>query len=170
MLDLTEVLREIGKWGGTLHFFPSDDDARLGIAEEITAMAETQDQVRWLVGRVPKLHSDWPAMREVRAVFCSRYKPHDGYDVCSAVYLDGIPPDPALERLRLTAGPAMRQLTGDVAASPKVESIFAVLAEARARKSAPAVDPAETERIKARQASQRNPDAVAELARKLGMK
>lgn len=81
----------IGRWGGTLKFFPSDPDARIGIAEEIAEMAGDEEQVRWLVKRVPKIHDAWPGVREVRAVFCSKFKPKDGIDAYSQVYPDGIP-------------------------------------------------------------------------------
>ena len=174
-MNFEKVMRMTGQWGGTLKFFPSDSEARIGIAEEVSRFVSTENQLDWLVRRVNRIYRDWPGVLEIRAVFCTKFSPLDGqqaiFGTSSPAY-DVLDPEVLEARenaLRLTARPAMRQLTGDVAASPKVESIFAVIAEARARKSAPAVDPAETERIKAEQESQRNPDAVAELARKLGI-
>ena len=48
-------------------------------------------------------------MREVRAVFCSKFKPADGIDVYSAVYLDGIPSEKESAPAVLPAAP-VRQL------------------------------------------------------------
>lgn len=85
------VMQLIGQWGGTLKFFPGDAEARIGIAESLIEMASSEEQVRWLVKRLPKLFTEWPAMHEVRAVFCSKFKPADGVEVYSEVYLEGIP-------------------------------------------------------------------------------
>lgn len=111
------VMQLIGRWGGTLKFFPTDPDARIGIAEEILAMASYLEQVRWLVGRVPKLYAEWPGTLEVRAVFCSKFPAKDGIEPSSAVYLEGIPSErdqagrlPPAPLLRLAAG---EPVTGD---------------------------------------------------------
>jgi hypothetical protein len=81
----------IGRWGGTLKFFPADPDARLGIALEIVDMCSTIEQVEWLVRRAPKIFQQWPGMREVRALLCSKFAPKDGCEVFSELYTDGIP-------------------------------------------------------------------------------
>jgi hypothetical protein len=86
-----DVMRSIGKLGGTMKFFPSDPDSRIGIGEEIIAMCSSIEQVDWLVKRLPKLFSDWPGMKEVRSVLCSRFKPADGIECYSEIYLEGIP-------------------------------------------------------------------------------
>jgi hypothetical protein len=90
-MNFDDVMRLIGEWGGTMKYFPSDSGARLGIAKQIASMASNVQEVNWLVARVPQLFVDWPGMREVRAVFCSRFRPLDGVDVYSDTYLDGIP-------------------------------------------------------------------------------
>ncbi len=92
-MEFDDVMHEIGKWAGTMRFFPSDPDARFGIAEDIAAMCGSKEQVEWLVGRLPKLYSDWPGTREARAVLCSKFPPADGIDGNSTVYVTGIPSD-----------------------------------------------------------------------------
>ena len=79
-MNFDKVMRLIGRLAGTLKFFPSDPDARFGIAQEIADMAANEEQVTWLVGRLPKLFTEWPGLLEVRAVFCTRYKPQDGVE------------------------------------------------------------------------------------------
>lgn len=119
------VMQLIGRLGGTLKFFPSDPDARIGIAEEIAAMAADEEQVRWLVGRLPKLFQEWPAMLEVRAVFCSKYKPKDGEEAYSSVYLDGIPSEK--ESLPQLPAAPMRQIASSEpeTASPSIAGYLA---------------------------------------------
>jgi hypothetical protein len=129
-MNFEEIMQIIGKWGGTLKFFPSDPDARIGIAEEIGEMASEADQVRWLVGRLPKLYQEWPAMHEVRAVFCSKFQPRDGIEVYSRTFPDGIPS----EKQNLPALPAAtpRQLPGDVlSAAASLHSTVTDLARAK---------------------------------------
>ena len=122
-MKFEDVLRLIGEWGGTLRFFPSDPHARIGIAKEIVAMCSSIDQVKWLVARLPKLFSEWPAMKEVRSVLCSKFRPADGIETYSEVYLEGIPsekagallalPDPRSRELPPgEAGALIRSLTG----------------------------------------------------------
>ena len=79
-MEFREVMQMTGKWGGTLKFFPGDPDARIGIAEEIVSFASTADQVEWLVKKVSQVYKEWPGILEVRAVFCTRYKPADGVE------------------------------------------------------------------------------------------
>ena len=115
-MKLEIVMQLIGRWGGTLKFFPSDPDARFGIAEEIASMARTEDQVRWLVKRVAQIYTDWPGILEVRAVFCTAHRPADGVEASlgtsSPAYasLVGDAPPGAT----MLAAPNRRQIAGDV--------------------------------------------------------
>ncbi len=45
------------------------------------------------------LYAEWPGVYELRACFCSKFRPADGVEARSSVYLDGVPserpaPDP----------------------------------------------------------------------------
>jgi hypothetical protein len=129
MLDLDVVMRLIGRWSGTMKFFPSDPEARIGIADEIADMASDEDQVRWLVKRVPKLYREWPAMHEIRSVFCSKFKPRDGLEASSDTYLDGIPSENQTVN-NLLAGPETRQIAGAVEDPDFPSDVFSLLREA----------------------------------------
>lgn len=106
------VMQLTGQWGGTLKYFPSDPEARLGIAQQIAKMVRSEDQLRWLVDVVPTLYSDWPALREIRALFCMKFPPLDGIEAVSETFPDGLTREqlnpgkklalPAPEPLRLT--------------------------------------------------------------------
>lgn len=74
----------------SLRFCP-DDDGVFAIVKMFCTMAQTLDQVEWTVARCLALHSVWPGPREIRAVFCSRWKPLDRIEVSSEVYAEGIP-------------------------------------------------------------------------------
>jgi hypothetical protein len=90
MLNLDTVLEELS--GLTLmKFFPSEIGARVALAKMIGEMAETDDQVKWLIRRVLSLYNEWPGHLEIRAVFCSRFRPRDGQEAYSAIYPGGIP-------------------------------------------------------------------------------
>jgi hypothetical protein len=68
------------EWSGTLRFFPSDPDARIGIARQIAKFVANEAQLTWLVDTLPTCYSEWPAMLEVRAFFCTKFKPLDGVE------------------------------------------------------------------------------------------
>ena len=89
MLNLDTTLRLIGRWAGTLKFFPSDDQARIGIAAALAAFVTTEEQLRWIVQVVPTKYSEWPGVKELRAVFCMKFRPADGIEVFSDIHPQG---------------------------------------------------------------------------------
>ena len=78
-----------------LAFFPSETEARAAIAEELVKICPNLNEARWLMARFRQLFNKWPGPRELRAVYCSRNKPRDGYEVVSDHYPDGVPVPPA---------------------------------------------------------------------------
>jgi hypothetical protein len=72
-------------------FFPGDPEVRAALVDIVMEMCETRDQLDWLVARALKLYAKWPGIAELRALYCSRWKPLDGVEVYSSIYLDGIP-------------------------------------------------------------------------------
>jgi hypothetical protein len=66
-----------------------------GDSPEEVARKDTE-ALAWLVKRALNLWSRWEGLRELRAIYCSRYAPGDGIEATSAIYTDGVPPDPAL--------------------------------------------------------------------------
>ncbi len=114
MMNLETINNEVAKFG-TMKYFPGDAAVRLALVEFMLDIAETEDQVRWLVKRVRTLYAEWPGEHELRAAFCSRYRPKDGINACSSVYLDGLPSErPApMPLLPMGRGEA-RKLLGEV--------------------------------------------------------
>jgi len=110
--------------------FPMDQDARLMIYRTVMEMVQyagreagdtwedtvAKDEVAldWLIQRAINLWNKWEGVRELRAIYCSRYHPGDGIESTSALYVDGVPPDPKLPRLALPA-------PGELEAWPKEE-------------------------------------------------
>lgn len=72
-------------------FFPADPDVRAALVDIVLEMVETQEQCDWLVSRALKLYAKWPGVAELRALYCSKWKPRDGVETYSSIYLDGIP-------------------------------------------------------------------------------
>lgn len=86
-----EAITEIVAKMGAMKFFPGDVDSRLAIAEALASMAATEDQARWVVKRALAIYPEWPGLHELRACFCSKFKPADGIEVYSTVFVEGIP-------------------------------------------------------------------------------
>jgi len=84
-----EMLAELAM----LRFFPARNSAVLiGLARLVNQMCADESQVRWLVDRMTSgIYAEWPGPQEMRACFCSRFKPKDGLNAYSTVYPDGIP-------------------------------------------------------------------------------
>ena len=112
-MNFDTVMRLTGQWGGTLKYFPSDTEARFGIAAALAKMVATESQLRWLVEVAPTLYTDWPGVKEIRGLLCMKFKPADGIEVATEVYPDGL----TVEELnpgspKRIAAPAVRQIPG----------------------------------------------------------
>ncbi len=102
-MKFTTITQIIAKLGA-MKFFPSDPDARIAIAEAVADMARDEDEVRWLVKRMLALYNEWPGLHEMRGCFCSRFRPKDGIEAYSGVYVDGIPSEYEEKNLALSGG------------------------------------------------------------------
>jgi hypothetical protein len=101
--SLLDIVAELG----ALQFFPAEPQPRRAIVRMVCEMASSKEQVQWLVNRTIALHKEWPGPRELRAIFCSKFKPRDGIEAGSLVYVDGIPSEhqgPAPGMLALPPG------------------------------------------------------------------
>jgi hypothetical protein len=124
-MNFVRVADTLGRLA-VMRYFPSDPGARDAIVSIVGDMAQTEEQVEWLVTRMLAIYSEWPGHMEMRACFCSRFKPADGIEALSCVYGDesGFPPDPTVERLKL-AGASQRLIAGQTEASDaKVDPEF----------------------------------------------
>ncbi|HXR75197.1 MAG TPA: hypothetical protein VN737_04420 [Bryobacteraceae bacterium] len=113
MVNVAEAAREIAKLG-MLKYFPADKEARAAIVEMACGMASDNAQITWLVKRALALYNEWPGPNELRAAFCSKFRPRDGITAYSRIYADGIPSEkqgfaaalPSPDRKALPAGAA----------------------------------------------------------------
>jgi hypothetical protein len=88
-------------------FFPGDPEVRGALIGILMEMVETEEQLDWLIGRALKLYARWPGVAELRALYCSRWKPKDGVETYSTVYQDGIPS----ERPAKSEGPSLGKMS-----------------------------------------------------------
>lgn len=63
---------------GALKFFPSDEGARLAVMELIRKMVSTKAELLWLTEAMIDEVGEWHGTAQLRALFCSRFKPADG--------------------------------------------------------------------------------------------
>jgi hypothetical protein len=117
-----------------LKYFPANNEAVLeGLLDLVSEMCSNEVQVEWLVKRmISGLYAEWPGPQEMRAVLCSRFRPKDGINAYSTVYLDGIP---ASREAILAIGPGDQKLLplpeGKVAsADERIEAGVHILAKA----------------------------------------
>jgi len=68
-----------------IKYFPSEDMARAELARMLIRMVDTGEQLEWLVRSVVENCEEYPGPKEIRGIFCTRYKPLDGVEVWSAI-------------------------------------------------------------------------------------
>jgi hypothetical protein len=123
-MNIQIVSKELEKLA-MLKFFPADQGARLGILEIVCAMAKTEEQVTWLVKRMTTMYNEWPGPKELRAMFCSKFRPADGVECYSAVFEDGIPSElEAGSTAGLLASRSQRLIGGEVAMFPESQAVI----------------------------------------------
>lgn len=74
-----QFIEAVGKLG-SIPKFPVDTYAREGILESLIGMASTVEQLNWLVTNMLNHSDQWHGVKELRGVFCSRFKPADGVE------------------------------------------------------------------------------------------
>jgi hypothetical protein len=158
MIDVRKAAEKIAQLG-MLSFFPTEQNARAGVVALVCEMAETNDQVGWLVRRCLQLWSKWEGPAELRAVFCSKFRPRDGVDCYSQLeqFADGIPAEieSAAPRLAITGSQAPKFLPDDAVRDDFPQDVFGLLAQAArvkaSRTRAPLPTQADIEAIKRQQ-------------------
>lgn len=106
-MTITEALASCVGNLGTLKFFPSDPDSRAAIGTLVLDMCSTPEQAEWLGKRMIVLFNEWPGPQELRACFCSRFRPRDGIELYSRAYADGIPSESEQRNLELEGSKAV---------------------------------------------------------------
>ncbi len=100
MVNVKKATDQIAKLA-LMKFFPADPAARLALVGMVCGMASTDEQIEWLVRRAIVVFNEWPGPMELRALFCSRWKPRDGHEAYSVLFpatevSPGFPRDPTL--------------------------------------------------------------------------
>lgn len=142
MIDAKKATESLARMS-LLKFFPADDYARAELVRFVGDMATTNEQVEWLTTRCLQLWNAWEGPKELRAIFCSKFKPADGVEAYSDLpqFVDGIPSERADYTTALPApADAKKRLTAaECTTAPSVVDTLADLA--RATRMAPIIRP-----------------------------
>lgn len=92
-IEVTEAAGLVNELAA-LAYFPQELEARIAIAHDLVAICPNVEEARWLVTWFRQLFSRWPGSRELRAVYSSRNRPRDGFEVDSVEFPDGVPTPP----------------------------------------------------------------------------
>ena len=137
MTDAQQATRDMARLS-VLKFFPTDQTARAEIVLMACKMARNNADIAWLANRCLELWNEWEGPREMRAVFCSKFRPADGIEAYSQLprFNDGIPSEKAAEPLQL-GGSTVRQIAGlrdtaeDLTAAVSIRPVIQALARAK---------------------------------------
>jgi hypothetical protein len=84
----------------SIPFFPKEEYAQRAIMSEIAKFADRPERVDWLASAALRSMREWRGVAELRGMYCTRFKPADGYDEycsvpgfsandCEAAYIEG---------------------------------------------------------------------------------
>ena len=84
-LTVDSTSRALGKLA-LMSFFPTGDEAQAALVRAVMKMVDTEEHLHWLTERALELYPRWPGIGELRALYCSRYRPKDGVEAYSEIY------------------------------------------------------------------------------------
>jgi len=127
VVNVAKVTKSLGRLT-LMKYFPADDSARAALVELVCGMIDSDEQAEWLAKRMLQVYPEWPGPQELRACFCGRYRPKDGINAYSAIYPDGLPPDPTapprgIEAPSRRALPAACEVTADAVLDQQVAEV-----------------------------------------------
>jgi hypothetical protein len=64
----------------SLKYFPAQGPAWVGIADVLTRLVSTTERLDWLVRELLNQVSEWPGLKEIRGLYCTKYTPADGIE------------------------------------------------------------------------------------------
>ncbi len=73
-----EIARKLVISFSMLKFFPADESTRVEIAKLVIDLCGSAEEAIWLRERVSAEWNEWNGPRELRALFCRRFRPADG--------------------------------------------------------------------------------------------
>lgn len=79
--EITKAVRKLS----ILKFFPAGDAERETLMEILDEMVGESAQLSWLVSVMVNQVGEWLGPKELRGVFCTRFKPLDGIEVWSTI-------------------------------------------------------------------------------------
>lgn len=73
-----DVMKAVAIMAKVIPFFPGDDLGKQIVASQIELFVNTDEELRWLMNTcIGKLEA-WPSIPQLRALFCTQFKPADG--------------------------------------------------------------------------------------------
>jgi hypothetical protein len=110
VVDVARAAKAVSKMT-MLKFFPTDPNGQKAIVELCCKMATETEQVEWLVRAMLTHYNEWPGPREMRGMFCQRYKPADGGPNVnmSQVFPNGLFPGCAAEGMKELSAPERQE-------------------------------------------------------------
>jgi hypothetical protein len=77
---LEEVMEQAQALGELVPFFPRGEAAQRVIVSEIQGFCGTSQELRWFIHEFVRKVPKYEGVPQLRAVFCSRFKPADGIE------------------------------------------------------------------------------------------
>jgi hypothetical protein len=107
----------------SIPFFPKEEYSQRAIMAEIAKFADRPERVDWLASAALRSMREWRGVAELRGMYCTRFKPADGYDEycsvpgfsandCEAAYIEGQARETDRKMLEWKRNPPL--LEGDV--------------------------------------------------------
>jgi len=84
MITEEQAMRAVGRMS-ILRFFPSDPYSRSQVAALLLKFVDRADGLEWLVNTMLNQVGEWPGPKELRALYCCKFKPADGIEAYSAI-------------------------------------------------------------------------------------
>lgn len=106
-----------------LKFFPMDEFQHRAMMEFLRRLCGHSEGLSWLVSQLVDQVGEWPGPAQIRAIYCTRYKPADGIESAVPCTISGFTADDTQARgqrdpVAIEKSDAVRLLSGIEAGEP----------------------------------------------------
>lgn len=75
------IANVVAEWSALLRYFPQDEISKASIMLAVDRLVSTPEELAWLREAMISKVGEWQGAKQLREVFCCRYRPKDGIEV-----------------------------------------------------------------------------------------
>ena len=77
------IANVVAEWAALLRYFPQDEISKAAIMRFVDSLVNNAKELAWLRDSMINRVGEWSGSKELRGIFCSKFRPKDGIEIDS---------------------------------------------------------------------------------------